>query len=160
MPFQAAISTFNSAMTAQLWTCTLSRRPERERAWPGLQEECELWGQGGHQGWLWEIPDYRSNPMVLHWWQANRQWGWRGGGGQTGGTVAGGTSQMERDERCQLSRCVCSTVENTEPQVWGSKLDLIIPSALKWLSKADFLCCCYWALSHFLFLHPLCFCVY
>lgn len=86
-PFQAAISTLNSAMTAQLRTCTLSRRPGRERAWPGLQEECGLWGQGGHQGWLWEIPDYRSNPMVLHWWQANRQWAmcwlrWVWGGGR------------------------------------------------------------------------------
>lgn len=52
-------------------------------------------------------------------------------GGREGGTLAGGTPQMERDECCQLSRCVCSVVENTEPQVWGSWPDLIIPSALK-----------------------------
>lgn len=54
-----------------------------------------------------------------------------GGGGHSGGTLAGHATQMEGDERCQLSRCVCSTVENTEPQLWESWPDLIIPSSLK-----------------------------
>lgn len=65
-----------------------------------------------------------SGPMCWLRWV----WGGCEGEGQTGGTLAGGTSQMEGDECCQLSRCVCSMVENTEPQVWSFWPDLIIPS--------------------------------
>lgn len=38
-------------------------------------------------------------------WRRTRTW-------RAGGTLADSTSQMERNECCQLSRCVCSMVEN------------------------------------------------
>lgn len=46
-PWQAAISPFYRAMTAQLRTCALSRPPGAEWAWLGLQEEGRVRGYGG-----------------------------------------------------------------------------------------------------------------
>lgn len=147
-PPQAAISPFYRAMMTQPQTCTLSRPPRRRvgLTWPE-QVGLRVDGGNGHMGWLWEMPVCKAKAMVLHWWQASRPrgmltemglvWRCRGVEGQTGGTLAGGGSQLERDVCCQLSHCVCTTVENTEPHVWGSWPDLVIPPAPQWLTEAD-----------------------
>lgn len=59
-----------------------------------------------------------------------------GGGG--GGPLAGGASQTETSDCCQLSRCVCGAVENPNRKSWSSWPDLIIPSCLKWVTNLEF----------------------